>query len=150
MRLHQTDNEITSPNIYRRLFQSWYLDSGTNLFGERTVLIAHSFLHRFLKNMLLKVFGPENLKENLLPEIEETTRRYLKHWSSQPSVESKDGISMMIFDLTAKKLISCNEAKSFGKLKDNFTDVIKGVITFPLNIPGTAFYKCLQAKHSYI
>ena len=56
----------------------------------------------------------------------------------------------MIFDLTAKKLISYDPSKSSENLKDNFVAFIVGLISFPLNIPGTSYNKCLQACSSEI
>lgn len=50
----------------------------------------------------------------------------------------------MIFDLTAKKLISYDSASSSENLRESFVAFIKGLISFPLDIPGTAYHKCLQ------
>ncbi|KAI8546976.1 hypothetical protein RHMOL_Rhmol07G0160800 [Rhododendron molle] len=72
-----------------------------------------------------------------------------KKWSSQESVEPKDASANMIFDLTAKKLISYNQEKSSEKLRESFVDFTTGLISFPLNIPGTAFHKCLQATNRF-
>lgn len=52
----------------------------------------------------------------------------------------------MIFGLTAKKLISCDSEESCDSLRSNFVDFIDGLISFPLNIPGTAYYRCLQGR----
>ncbi|KAK9143507.1 hypothetical protein Syun_012907 [Stephania yunnanensis] len=54
----------------------------------------------------------------------------------------------MIFDLTAKKLISYtyDPAKSSENLRENFVAFIRGLISFPLNIPGTAYNKCLEGR----
>lgn len=50
----------------------------------------------------------------------------------------------MIFDLTAKKLISYDQESSEENLRQNFVAFIRGLISFPLDIPGTAYHKCLQ------
>lgn len=50
----------------------------------------------------------------------------------------------MIFDLTAKKLIGYEPTKSSENLRENFTAFIRGLISFPLNIPGTAYYECME------
>lgn len=50
----------------------------------------------------------------------------------------------MIFDLTAKKLISYDQENSPENLRENFVAFIQGLISFPLNIPGTAYNKCLE------
>lgn len=53
----------------------------------------------------------------------------------------------MIFDLTAKKLISHDPDKSSENLRANFVAFIQGLISFPFDIPGTAYHKCLQVNH---
>ncbi|KAK1374411.1 Cytochrome P450, family 87, subfamily A, polypeptide 2 [Heracleum sosnowskyi] len=93
------------------LFQSWYPDTFTEIFGKQNV-----------------------------------ARRHLKMWSEQDSVELKDRSATMIFDLTAKKLISHDPEKSSENLRENFVAFIKGLISFPINIPGTAYHKCLQGR----
>ncbi|KAF5816118.1 putative cytochrome P450 superfamily [Helianthus annuus] len=50
----------------------------------------------------------------------------------------------MIFDLTAKKLISYNLEKSSENLRENFDDFMMGLVSIPLAIPGTAHHKCLK------
>lgn len=50
----------------------------------------------------------------------------------------------MIFDFAAKKLISYDSKKSCENLRGNFDAFIRGLISFPLDVPGTAFHKCLQ------
>ncbi|KAF5206999.1 Cytochrome p450 [Thalictrum thalictroides] len=122
------------------------MDSFTELLGGLNVQDVDTFVHKYLRNFISSLFGPENLKQKLLPEIEQNARTYLQLWSSQQSVELKDGISAMIFYFSAKKMISYDEAKSSAKLRENFADFIKGLISFPVNIPGTTYYKCLQGR----
>ncbi|XP_056691973.1 cytochrome P450 87A3-like [Spinacia oleracea] len=52
----------------------------------------------------------------------------------------------MIFNLTAKKLISHDAETSSENLRENFVAFIKGLISFPLDIPGTAYHECLQGR----
>ncbi|XP_074330639.1 cytochrome P450 87A3-like [Apium graveolens] len=127
------------------LFQSWYPDTFTEIFGKQNVGSLHGFMYKYLKGMVLNLFGPESLK-NMLPEVEMAARRHLKMWSEQDSVEMKDSSATMIFDLTAKKLISHDPEKSSENLRENFVAFIKGLISFPINIPGTAYHKCLQGR----
>ncbi|XP_047337948.1 cytochrome P450 87A3 [Impatiens glandulifera] len=129
------------------LFQSWYPDTFTEIFGKQNVGSLHGFMYKYLKNMVLSLFGPQSLK-NMLPEVEQSAHTYLKRWSTQKSVELKDATAGLIFDLTAKKLISYepDQKSSEKNLRENFDAFIKGLISFPLNIPGTAYYRCLQGR----
>ncbi|KAK8520907.1 hypothetical protein V6N13_077039 [Hibiscus sabdariffa] len=127
------------------LFQSWYPDTFTEIFGRQNVGSLHGFMYKYLKNMVLNLFGPESLKK-MLPEVENTACRRLQSWSSQETVELKEATASMIFDLTAKKLISYDQDNSTVNLRGNFVAFIQGLISFPLDIPGTAYHKCLQGR----
>ncbi|KAK8307241.1 hypothetical protein V6Z12_D03G181000 [Gossypium hirsutum] len=95
--------------------------------------------------MVLSLFGPENIKK-MLPEVEQTACRRLQRWSIQETVELKEATAAMIFDLTAKKLISYDQDNASQNLRENFVAFIKGLLSFPLDIPGTAYHKCLQGR----
>ncbi|OVA14150.1 Cytochrome P450 [Macleaya cordata] len=131
-----------------RLFQSWYPDTFTEIFGQQNVGSLHGFMYKYLKNMVLNLFGPESLKDKLLPQVAQAARRSLSLWANQETVELKEATANMIFDLTAKKLISYtyDPAKSSENLRENFVAFIQGLISFPLDIPGTAYHKCLQGR----
>ncbi|KAL1109478.1 hypothetical protein E1A91_D03G173200v1 [Gossypium mustelinum] len=128
-----------------QLFQSWYPDTFTKILGRQNVGSLHGFMFKYLKNMVLSLFGPENIKK-MLPEVEQTACRRLQRWSIQETVELKEATAAMIFDLTAKKLISYDQDNASQNLRENFVAFIKGLLSFPLDIPGTAYHKCLQGR----
>lgn len=159
------------------LFQSWYPDTFTEIFGRQNVGCLHGFMYKYLKSLVLNLFGPVSLQK-MLPELEKTANRKLQHWSFQDTVEIKEETArvtsthclkycqdtpsvstftalcflpslffpQMIFDLTAKKLISYDSESSGENLRENFVAFIRGLISFPLDLPGTAYHKCLQVN----
>ena len=48
----------------------------------------------------------------------------------------------MIFDFTAKVLFSYESEKSGENIAESFTNFLQGLMSIPLNIPGTAFHRC--------
>ncbi|XP_021863246.2 cytochrome P450 87A3 [Spinacia oleracea] len=128
-----------------KTFQSWYPDTFTEIFGKENVGSLHGFMYKYLKTMVLSLFGTESLKK-MLPEVEDTVLKRLNQWSKQDTVEIKDATASMIFNLTAKKLISHDAETSSENLRENFVAFIKGLISFPLDIPGTAYHECLQGR----
>lgn len=50
----------------------------------------------------------------------------------------------MIFDFTAKVLFSYESEKSGENIAESFTNFLLGLMSIPLNIPGTAFHRCLK------
>ncbi|XP_013584904.1 PREDICTED: cytochrome P450 87A3-like isoform X2 [Brassica oleracea var. oleracea] len=130
-----------------RRFQSWYPDTFTNIFGKNNVGSLHGLMYKYLKSMVLTLFGYDGLKK-MLPQVELTANKRLELWSNQESVELKDATASMIFDLTAKKLISHDPDKSSENLRANFVAFIQGLISFPFDIPGTAYHKCLKGREN--
>lgn len=72
-----------------KIFQSWYPDTFTEIFGQQNVGSLHGFMYKYLKNMMLNLFGPESLKK-MISEVEQAACRTLQQASCQDSVELKE------------------------------------------------------------
>ncbi|XVE73917.1 hypothetical protein DITRI_Ditri11bG0157200 [Diplodiscus trichospermus] len=144
-----TDPE-TNYNIFQQENKSFvllYTESFMKIFGEGSLLVNHGDVHKYFKNLILRLVGPENLKAKILPGIEEATRKHLDSWASFGDIDVKEGTSKMIFEYFAKIVIDYDEEKApKGKLRDNYQAFMDGLISFPLNIPGTAYHACLQGR----
>jgi hypothetical protein len=49
----------------------------------------------------------------------------------------------MVFELSANKLLGLEPSRS-KVLRKSFFDFVRGLISFPLYLPGTAYYACMQ------
>ncbi|KAF5816114.1 putative cytochrome P450 [Helianthus annuus] len=128
-----------------QLFQSWYPYSLRQIYGKQNASTLHGYLHKHLKNMMLNLFGHGSLK-NMLSDIESVATRNIEMWVGQGTVELKDATADMVFGLTAKKLISYDLEKSSENLRENFDAFLEGLLSVPVAIPGTTYYKCLQGR----
>ncbi|XVF79983.1 hypothetical protein PTKIN_Ptkin15bG0034000 [Pterospermum kingtungense] len=144
-----TDSEINY-NIFQqenKSFLIWYTESFANIFGQESLIVHHGNAHKYLKNLILRLVSPENLKANILHAMDEATRRHLDSWARIGNVDIKEGSAKMIFEYFGKKLIGYGEEMDpKGKLRDNFQAFLDGLVSFPLNIPGTAYHACLQGR----
>ncbi|XP_030942775.1 cytochrome P450 87A3-like isoform X1 [Quercus lobata] len=132
-----------------RLVEIWYLDSFSKLLtmeGENKVT-AVGVVHKYIRSIVLNRCGADPLKEKLLPQIEEFVNKTLQTWSSHPLVEMKHAASVKVFDFTAKLFISYDAENSPTKMSEKFTNILGGLMSFPLNIPGTTYHKCLKDKN---
>ncbi|XP_055959619.1 cytochrome P450 87A3-like isoform X2 [Mercurialis annua] len=126
-------------------FISWYMDSFGNIVGKDNFLFMYGDLHKYIRNLTLSLLGVQSLREKFLSEMEDLTSKQLELWSSQQSVDLKEALSTMIFNFTSKKLFGSGE-KNIGKLKESYVAFLDGLISFPLYIPGTAYWKCIQGR----
>ncbi|KAK4848984.1 hypothetical protein QYF36_019436 [Acer negundo] len=148
-----TDNEINY-SIFRqenKSFQLWYTESFGAILGNDESILGHNGkAHNYLKKLVLYLLGPEKLRKNLLQEMDEAACTHLQSWAKNGSFDIKQGSSKLIFEFIAKKVMSYDEEKDSKKLGDSCKAFIEGLISFPLNIPGTAFYASLQARKKII
>ncbi|XP_010271639.1 PREDICTED: cytochrome P450 87A3-like [Nelumbo nucifera] len=138
-----------------KLVQKWYMDSlsKTTDRGEFPTTVSADKITKYLRNLVLKHFGPETLKQKLLPPVEEMVRRHLRLWSTKESVEVQLSLLSMVFDLTAKLLF--NYETDITQLSESyvsqlFTNFSEIMMCFPLNIPGTALYRALKNKEKAV
>nr|XP_048334324.1 cytochrome P450 87A3-like isoform X2 [Ziziphus jujuba var. spinosa] len=142
------------PEINYQIFQQegksfviCYTESFSEIIGRKSLLVYHEMAHKYLKNLILHLVGPANLKAKLIHEMDESTRTRLHSWASHGNiVDIKEATSNMVFEYFAKKLISYDECKTSKKLKDNYNAFMSGLISFPINIPGTAYHACLEGR----
>ena len=83
-----------------RLVELRYLDSFSKLLameGENKVN-AIGVVHKYLRSIILNHCGADQLKEKLLPQIEEFANKTLQTWSRHPLVEMKNAASVVIFN----------------------------------------------------
>ncbi|XP_058004573.1 cucurbitadienol 11-hydroxylase isoform X1 [Hevea brasiliensis] len=131
-----------------RSVEIWYLDTFSKLFrqqGESRTNVA-GYVHKYLRGAFLSQIGSENLREKLLLHIQDMVNRTLCSWSNQESVEVKHSASLAVCDFTAKVLFGYDAEKSPDNLSETFTRFVEGLISFPLNIPRTAYRQCLQDR----
>ncbi|KAH8515011.1 hypothetical protein H0E87_003745 [Populus deltoides] len=103
-----------------KLVERWYMDSFAKLLHQdvTSVISKHGSIHKYLRNLVLAYFGPEPLKDKLLPKLE-------------------TAISQALQD--------CYESEKSGEnIAESFTNFLQGLMSIPLNIPGTAFHRCLK------
>ncbi|RLN29549.1 Cytochrome P450 family protein, expressed [Panicum miliaceum] len=130
-----------------RAFQIWYPESLKRILGAVLEVTSSESLHKHMRTMVLRVFGPENLRLVLLRDVQVAARSNLSSWAHRPSIELKEAVSSMIFSVTAKLLINYDAStSSAGELWKHYDAFANGLMSFPVNIPGTAFYKCLKGR----
>ncbi|CAK9162300.1 unnamed protein product [Ilex paraguariensis] len=122
-----------------KLVDTWSLDTFAEVFDQTS-----QSSRKYTRNLTLNHFGVEALKEKLLPRMEVFIRETLRSWSSQESVEVKSGAVEITIDFAAKQLFSGDLENAPLRMSDMFRDLVEGLMSFPLNIPGTAHHKCLQ------
>ncbi|XP_057516407.1 beta-amyrin 16-alpha-hydroxylase CYP87D16-like [Amaranthus tricolor] len=131
-----------------KMVEMWYLDTFSKLFAQdgeaRTT--AAGLVHKYLRTLTLTHFGSESLKEKLLPHLQNLVQKALHGWSSQDSIDVKEAALTMTIEFVAKQLFGYDSDKCKEKLGEKFAHISQGLLSFPINIPGTTYYNCLKSQ----
>lgn len=82
-----------------KLFQLWYTQSALKLTGKQGLTVHHGAFHRYLKNLILNLVSPENLKASLLSEMDDITRKHLDSWSRLSMFDVKEATETVIIHI---------------------------------------------------
>ncbi|XP_072146404.1 cytochrome P450 87A3-like [Setaria viridis] len=133
-----------------KLFRTWYPNTLKSIFGKKTMRDVES-IHKYVRSIGGPVFAPKNLKEAFIFEMEKTITESLRRWATNPSIEVKQSLRNMMFDLIIKKLVGFEPNSTGSKeLRKNIELFFKGVISFPLLVPGTNFYQAMQSGRALL
>ncbi|KAK4415959.1 cytochrome [Sesamum alatum] len=146
-----TDQEVNQYIFQQegKIFQAWYTQSGFRITGEKGLPVHAGNSHKYLRNLIRDIVGLENLKEELVHEMDRITRKHLSRWAHSHQVDVKDAAEIMVLELGAKKFLGLEEGKAL-ELRENYKNFKDALISFPLNIPGTAFHHAMQGRERAI
>ncbi|KAF7848955.1 hypothetical protein BT93_L1397 [Corymbia citriodora subsp. variegata] len=135
-----------------RLVEIWYLDTFAKLFGleGESRLSRVGLVHKYARRIFLNHFGSDILREKLLQQIEEGVERCLRKWSSLPCIEVQEAAFDMMFDFVRRQLFSYDAHETSADATEKINRFLGGFLVFPLNVPGTAYHRCLKEHRKFI
>ncbi|XP_019167011.1 PREDICTED: cytochrome P450 87A3-like [Ipomoea nil] len=146
-----TDPEINHFILQQegKLVQFWYTESAAQITGPQGFMVHHGDSHKYIRNLALNLVGPENLKQTLLTEMDQTARQHLDQWTALSNLDIKKATEIMLFKLAASKVLSFDERKAM-ELRNYYKALVEGFISFPFYVPGTSFYASMQGRKNAI
>lgn len=130
-----------------RLFAPKYWISVEMLVGKRALMAftKDGPDHRKMRGAATRVAGIPVLKRRLVSEIQNTIASTLSRWRGK-NVNVRHEAEEMMFSLIANILLGLKPGTKLEKMTHDYYIMNKGVLSLPLNVPGTTFYKSLQKR----
>ncbi|KAL6542278.1 hypothetical protein OROMI_023880 [Orobanche minor] len=131
-----------------RLFECSYPRSIGGILGKWSMLVLVGDMHRDMRIISLNFLSNARLKTHLLREVEKHTLLVISSWPLHDSVIcAQDEAKKFTFNLMAEHIMSLEPGKPETEhLKKEYITFMKGVVSAPLNFPGTAYRKALQSR----
>lgn len=134
-----------------KLFECSYPTSIGGILGKWSMLVLVGDMHRDMRIISLNFLSHARLRTHLLNEVEDQTLLVLNSWSQNSTFSAQDESKKFTFNLMAKHIMSLDPGKpETEQLKKEYITFMKGVVSAPLNFPGTAYRKALQSRSTIL
>ncbi|KAK8466767.1 hypothetical protein PHAVU_008G147500 [Phaseolus vulgaris] len=119
-----------------------------NILGKFSVLLSKGDLHRKLRSTIISFVSATKYETKFLHSMEILVLSTINSWDpNSKQVAFYKEAKRFTINVMMKHLLYINTDEPLGsKILENFEKYIKGFISLPINIPGTAYFKALQAR----
>ncbi|KAH9663197.1 cytochrome P450 90B1 [Citrus sinensis] len=134
-----------------KLFECSYPRSIGGILGKWSMLVLVGDMHRDMRIISLNFLCLARLRTHLLKEVEQHTLLVLNSWKDNSVFSAQDEAKKFTFNLMAKHIMSLEPGKPETELlKKEYVTFMKGVVSPPLNLPGSAYRKALQSRSNIL
>ncbi|GAB4847134.1 hypothetical protein Ancab_026145 [Ancistrocladus abbreviatus] len=134
-----------------RLFECSYPRSIGGILGKWSMLVLVGDMHRHMRVISLNFLSHGRLRTHLLKEVEKHTLLVLNSWTENCPFSAQDEAKKFTFNLMAKHLMSLDPGETeTEQLKKEYITFMKGVVSAPLNLPGTAYRRALKSRSTIL
>ncbi|KAJ1298110.1 hypothetical protein BS78_01G428400 [Paspalum vaginatum] len=136
-----------------RLFECSYPRSIGGILGKWSMLVLVGDAHREMRAISLNFLSSVRLRAVLLPEVERHTLLVLRSWppADDGAFSAQHQAKKFTFNLMAKNILSMDPGEEeTERLRLEYITFMKGVVSAPLNFPGTAYWKALKSRASIL
>ncbi|KAG6545783.1 hypothetical protein Mapa_012744 [Marchantia paleacea] len=126
------------------LFKVSYPYSVKVLIGHESVIMVNGEKHERLRKLMTPFFLPDSLKDLISP-IEEQTMNVLKSWEGQVR-DVPTMVRTLTLGVVCKVFLGPLSDEELEPVLKDFDIVRAGVMTAPVNLPGTNFRRAIQAR----
>ncbi|KAG6727695.1 hypothetical protein I3842_02G137900 [Carya illinoinensis] len=129
-----------------KTFVPSYPKSLTELMGESSILLINGSLQRKIHGLIGAFFKSSHLKAQITKDMHKYVQESMETWKDDHPIYVQDEAKNIAFQVLVKALISLNPGEEMELLKKQFQEFISGLMSLPINIPGTQLYRSLKAK----
>ncbi|KAG2728825.1 hypothetical protein I3760_01G222300 [Carya illinoinensis] len=133
-----------------KAFVPSYPKSLTELMGKSSILLINGSLQRRIHGLIGAFFKSPHLKAQITRDMQKYVQESMANWKDDHPIYIQDEAKNIAFQVLVKALISLDPGEEMELLKKQFQEFISGLMSLPINIPGTTLYGSLQAKKKMV
>ncbi|OIT08736.1 PREDICTED: 3-epi-6-deoxocathasterone 23-monooxygenase isoform X1 [Nicotiana attenuata] len=143
-----TDAEVNRSILQSdaKTFVPFYPKSLTELIGKSSILLINGSLQRRIHGLIGAFFKSPHVKARITHDMQKYVQQSMNKWHENCPVYIQDQAKNIAFQVLVKALIGIDQGDQLEFLKTQFQEFIAGLMSLPINIPGSRLHRSLQAK----
>ncbi|MFS7995295.1 putative cytochrome P450 [Helianthus anomalus] len=130
-----------------KLFECSYPKPIHGVLGKISMLVVVGDTHKRLRNVALSLVSTTKSKHEFLTYIEKTTLQILDSWKDKKQVIFCQEARKFTFNVIVKQVLGLTpEEPQTVRILEDFLTFMRGLISFPLYIPGTPYANAVKAR----
>ncbi|XP_071717371.1 3-epi-6-deoxocathasterone 23-monooxygenase CYP90D1-like [Rutidosis leptorrhynchoides] len=127
-----------------------YPKSLTELMGECSILRINGSFHRRIHGLIGSFFKSPYLKAQVTSNMQKLLLQSMATWKEDRPIYIQDETKHIAFQVLAKALIGLDPGQEMDFLMVEFRKFIAGLMSIPINLPGTQLHRSLDAKKKMV
>ncbi|CAI9261743.1 unnamed protein product [Lactuca saligna] len=130
-----------------KLFECSYPKPIHGVLGKISMLVVVGDTHKRLRNVALSLVSTTKSKPDFLTHIEKTTLQILDSWKDKKQIIFCQEARKFTFNVIVKQVLGLTpEEPQTARILEDFLTFMRGLISFPLYIPGTPYANAVKAR----
>ncbi|KAI5684549.1 hypothetical protein M9H77_05777 [Catharanthus roseus] len=101
------------------------------------------------RKMMSHFVSPDALMRLYIKTVDLITQQHINtHWQGKEALKVFPVVKLYTFELACRLFMRLEDSEHIGKLAALFSIFLKGVISIPINFPGTRFHQALWATRA--
>ncbi|KAL2487735.1 Cytochrome [Forsythia ovata] len=128
-----------------KLVTTWWPSSVSKLLGPCITTLSGDEAMQ-MRKMISYFFSPDAFVKLYIKTMDLVTQQHIEtHWQGKEEVNVYPNVRLYTFEVACRLFMRIEEQEQIEKLADLFNIFVKGVISVPINFPGTKFYNAKRA-----
>ncbi|WOL19440.1 hypothetical protein Cni_G28238 [Canna indica] len=130
-----------------KLFQCSYPRPIHGILGKSSMIVVVGDTHKKLRNLALSLVATTKSRACYLNDIERITLQIMSSWKDQKMILFCEEARKFTFSVIVKQVLGLSQDEpETAEILEDFLTFMKGLISFPLYIPGTSYAKAVKAR----
>ncbi|GLJ11676.1 hypothetical protein SUGI_0174400 [Cryptomeria japonica] len=129
-----------------RLFQSKVMAPTRNLLGKYGLPEVHGELQKKIHGTAVNFFRFGKLGSDYMDDIQKVFLAEMSKWEDQRDIPLEHKCHEMGLKVIGKILLDLPSTEEMKDIYKAFHDFTEAILSLPLNIPGTSYYRGIQAR----